>query len=139
LIFIDANSAVRLELVSNSSFNTKTTLYDVLNHCITIGGKRRLRSSILQPSSDIQLIHNRQEAIEEMLSIQEQDLILFKVIRVHISHWCYVMKICLHSSTHYTYYHMVLNSIIISFLLILEHIIQVRRRRKIILVVYKSF
>lgn len=59
--------------------NTKNTLYDALNHCITVGGQRRLRSSILQPSSDIQLIHNRQEAIEELLYNQEQDFTLLKV------------------------------------------------------------
>jgi len=75
---------MRLELVLNASFNTKNTLYDVLNHCITIGGKRRLRSSILQPCNDIQMIHNRQEAVEEMLNIREQDFILFKVIYIYL-------------------------------------------------------
>lgn len=70
---------MRLELVLNSSTNTKNTLYDVLNHCTTIGGQRRLRSSILQPSYDIQLIFNRQEALEELLSIQKQDFTLLKV------------------------------------------------------------
>ncbi|XP_025409358.1 mutS protein homolog 4-like [Sipha flava] len=77
-MFIDPNSALRLELVLNSSLNSKNTLYDVLNHCITVGGERRLRSSILQPSSDIQLIHNRQEAVEEILNNQEQYLTLLK-------------------------------------------------------------
>lgn len=81
-IFIDANSAMRLELVLNTTLNTKNTLYSVLNHCITIGGKRRLRSSILQPSNDIQLIHNRQEAVEEILIISEHDFLALKVIRV---------------------------------------------------------
>lgn len=79
LFSIDANSASRLELVLNSSFNTKNTLYNALNHCITTGGQRRLRSSILQPSSDIQLIHNRQEAVEELLSTSEQNFTLLKV------------------------------------------------------------
>lgn len=79
LYFTDPNSALRLELVLNNSFNSKNTLYEVLNHCTTVGGQRRLRSSILQPSSDIQLIHNRQEAVEEILSNQEQDLTLLKV------------------------------------------------------------
>lgn len=58
------DTSLRLHLVSNS---TKTTLYDVLNFCSTIGGQRRLRSSILQPYSDIQFIHNRQEAVEEIV------------------------------------------------------------------------
>lgn len=79
MFFVDANTALRLELVLNSSFNTKNTLYDVLNHCITIGGQRRLRSSILQPSSDIQLIHYRQEAVVEILSNREQDIALLRV------------------------------------------------------------
>ncbi|VVC26209.1 P-loop containing nucleoside triphosphate hydrolase,DNA mismatch repair protein MutS, core,DNA [Cinara cedri] len=79
-MFIDMNSASRLELVMNisSSMNNKNTLYNALNHCITIGGQRRLRSSILQPSTDIQLIHNRQEAIEELISISEQNFTLLK-------------------------------------------------------------
>lgn len=76
---IDFNTALRLELVLNGSLNIKNTLYDVLNHCITIGGQRRLRASILQPSSDIQLIHCRQDAIEEILNSQKQDIILLKV------------------------------------------------------------
>lgn len=75
----DAYSAKRLELVLNNSLSTKNTLYDVLNHCTTMGGKRRLRSSILQPSSDIQLIHNRQEAVQEILNNQEQNITLLKV------------------------------------------------------------
>lgn len=79
LLSLDAYTAKRLELVLNNSSSTKNTLYDVLNHCITIGGKRRLRSSILQPSSDIQLIHNRQEAVEEILNNQEQNITLLKV------------------------------------------------------------
>lgn len=79
LFCIDANTALRLELVLNSSFNTKNTLYDVLNRCITVGGQRRLRSSILQPSSDIQLIHNRQEAVEEILRNREQDITQLRV------------------------------------------------------------
>lgn len=70
---------MRLELVSNCLLNTKNTLYNVLNHCTTVGGQRRLRSSILQPSSDIQLIHNRQEAVEEILSNPEQNITLLKV------------------------------------------------------------
>lgn len=79
LLSLDAYSAKRLELVLNNSLSTKNTLYDVLNHCTTMGGKRRLRSSILQPSSDIQLIHNRQEAVEEILSNQEHNITLLKV------------------------------------------------------------
>lgn len=77
LFNIDATTALRLELVLNSSFNTKNTLYDVLNYCNTIGGQRRLRSSILQPSSDIQLISHRLDAIEEVMNYQ--DKILLKV------------------------------------------------------------
>ncbi|XP_050066677.1 mutS protein homolog 4-like [Aphis gossypii] len=79
-MFVDANTASRLELVLNSSLNTKNTLFDVLNQCSTIGGQRRLRSSILQPSSDILLIHNRQEAVEEILSSPEQNFVLLRNI-----------------------------------------------------------
>lgn len=81
---IDANTASRLELVLNSSLNTKNTLFDVLNQCSTIGGQRRLRSSILQPSSDILLIHNRQEAVEEILSSPEQNFVLLRVINYQL-------------------------------------------------------
>ncbi|XP_026815539.1 mutS protein homolog 4-like [Rhopalosiphum maidis] len=77
-MFIDANTASRLELVLNNSLNIKNTLFDVLNRCATIGGQRRLRSSILQPSSDIMLIHNRQEAVQEMLSSPEQNFVLLR-------------------------------------------------------------
>jgi len=80
LFYIDANTASRLELVLNSSLNAKNTLFDVLNRCATIGGQRRLRSSILQPSSDIMLIHNRQEAVQEILSSPEQNFVLLRVI-----------------------------------------------------------
>lgn len=82
---------MRLELVLNSSLNTKNTLYDVLNCCITIGGQRRLRSSILQPSSDIQLICHRQNAIEEILN--NQDKILLKVYIIIIK--CIIIYLCI--------------------------------------------
>lgn len=80
-IFIDAKTALRLELVLNRALNTKNTLYDVLNFCITTGGQRRLRSSILQPSCDIQLIYNRQDAVKEILSNREQ---YFTILKVYI-------------------------------------------------------
>ncbi|XP_050546917.1 mutS protein homolog 4-like [Daktulosphaira vitifoliae] len=74
-MFIDANSALRLELVINNlTRSSKNTLYDVLNYCSTFGGKRRLRASILQPSSDIQFIFKRQMAVEEIREVEEGDL-----------------------------------------------------------------
>lgn len=92
LHFSDATSALRLELVLNSSLNNKNTLYEVLNFCITIGGKRRLRSTILQPSSDIQLIHDRQEAIAEIIS--NQDLYV-NLLKVHIIYSKFNYRPCL--------------------------------------------
>lgn len=82
---------MRLELVANSSFNTRNTLYDALNHCTTVGGRRRLRASILQPSCDIQLIHNRQEAVEEILNHRERDFTLLKVYSIY-----HAKKMCLY-------------------------------------------
>ncbi|KAF1766457.1 hypothetical protein GCK72_006414 [Caenorhabditis remanei] len=46
----------------------KRTLMSVLNHTVTTNGYRLLRSNVLQPSTDVNVIESRQEAIEELIA-----------------------------------------------------------------------
>ncbi|PVU93310.1 hypothetical protein BB561_003352 [Smittium simulii] len=66
---IDPLSCCELELVeSKSNSKTNKTLYSSINHTKTKMGSRLLRLNILQPSTDLQTINSRLDAVEELIS-----------------------------------------------------------------------
>ncbi|XP_018566348.1 uncharacterized protein LOC108907240 [Anoplophora glabripennis] len=67
---IDVSTADRLELVCSTKpaqGNKYSSLFGVLNHCLTKIGSRTLRSSILQPPCRIAYIEERQNAVAELI------------------------------------------------------------------------
>ncbi|GMK55258.1 hypothetical protein CspeluHIS016_0203140 [Cutaneotrichosporon spelunceum] len=73
-MFIDTESARNLEIVQNNlSLKTANTLHSVLNSCFTPMGLRALRSSLLQPSNDKNVINNRLDAVEVRERVEEEN------------------------------------------------------------------
>eukprot|EP00835_Amoeboradix_gromovi_P003464 NODE_230_length_13723_cov_0.393570.p2 type:complete len:787 gc:universal NODE_230_length_13723_cov_0.393570:6935-9295(+) len=71
-MLIDYTTARNLELVYNQTGNKNNgSLFNVLNYCCTKMGNRKLRTSVLQPSTDPTLISQVQQSIEELLSKRE--------------------------------------------------------------------
>ncbi|EFO23027.1 hypothetical protein LOAG_05459 [Loa loa] len=71
--FIDVNTMRNVEVVERIHLKQKTlgrSLFSVLNTCLTSGGVRLLRSSLLQPSADLSMIEARLDAIEELINNQ---------------------------------------------------------------------
>ena len=70
-LFLDLETARKLELVhSQNSGNVcpENTLYGILNKCCTLSGQKRLRSLILQPSTDEEQINKRLDCVEELVN-----------------------------------------------------------------------
>ncbi|KAK4167146.1 hypothetical protein QBC43DRAFT_256213 [Cladorrhinum sp. PSN259] len=70
---LDRAAVSALELLQNARGGRAgpTTLFGVLNHTLTPQGRRLLRSTILQPSTDEDLLTQRWNAVEELCSHQE--------------------------------------------------------------------
>ena len=66
-MLVDYATARHLELVHNQLSKTNGSLFTALNHCTTKMGSRKLKTTILQPSTDVALIHLRQKCIAELL------------------------------------------------------------------------
>ena len=65
---VDAN----LELLrSLKTGDAKASLFGVLNHCKTGAGSRMLRAALLQPSTDMDTITARHDAVVELLEREE--------------------------------------------------------------------
>ncbi|KAJ8916137.1 hypothetical protein NQ315_004504 [Exocentrus adspersus] len=67
---IDVSTADRLELVCSAKpaqGNKYSSLFGILNHCVTKIGCRTLRSSILQPPCRVQYIEERLNAVTELI------------------------------------------------------------------------
>ncbi|PWA96876.1 MUTS-like protein (chloroplast) [Artemisia annua] len=63
-LILDATALENLEVFENSvNGDSKGTLYDQLNRCVTAFGKRLLKSWLARPLYDIDLIRERQEAV----------------------------------------------------------------------------
>uniref|UniRef100_A0A158R415 DNA_MISMATCH_REPAIR_2 domain-containing protein n=1 Tax=Syphacia muris TaxID=451379 RepID=A0A158R415_9BILA len=68
--FVDVNTLKNIEVIERRHTTFKEpcrSLFNVLNTCSTTGGIRMLRSCLLQPSADINIILARCDAIEELL------------------------------------------------------------------------
>ncbi|VDK83054.1 unnamed protein product [Litomosoides sigmodontis] len=71
--FIDVNTMRNVEVVERIHLKQKTlerSLFSALNKCLTSGGVRLLRSSLLQPSADQSMIEARLDAVEELVNNQ---------------------------------------------------------------------
>ncbi|CAO3593979.1 unnamed protein product [Absidia cylindrospora] len=72
-MMIDAITAKNLELVNNlSKANNKETLFGAMNHTTTPMGARLLRTTILQPCTDPDIINARLDAVEELLKKESE-------------------------------------------------------------------
>ncbi|CAO3606962.1 unnamed protein product [Cunninghamella echinulata] len=72
-MMIDAITAKNLELVASldtATIRSKDTLFGTMNHTSTAMGARLLRSTILQPCTDLPTIHSRLDAVEELLKYE---------------------------------------------------------------------
>lgn len=81
-------TADRLELLSSSQPGQATkysSLLGVLNKCFTKVGTRTLRSAILQPLYDVQLIEERLNCVTELVNNREMALSLQVYILLSIS------------------------------------------------------
>ena len=68
LVPADSETSHRLELVSSLNPMGGPSLLSALNHCQTAAGSRLLRSNILEPWTNWQVINQRLEAVEELAS-----------------------------------------------------------------------
>ncbi|CAO3638969.1 unnamed protein product [Cunninghamella blakesleeana] len=74
-MMIDAITAKNLELITSldaSTKSTKYTLFGAMNHTSTAMGARLLRSTILQPCTDLSTIQSRLDAVEALLKSESQ-------------------------------------------------------------------
>ncbi|XP_046741141.1 mutS protein homolog 4-like [Diprion similis] len=86
VIDIDIDSAQNLELVTHDKNFNKFTLLGMMDRCLTPGGKRYLRASILQPSCNRRIIEERQACVSEMV----EDNPLMISVQSHIRRLCNV-------------------------------------------------
>ena len=70
-MMIDLSTIRSLELIQNlQNFKSKDCLFGLLNETLTPMGGRLLRSNILQPLTDVEVLGRRYDALEE-LTIKE--------------------------------------------------------------------
>ena len=68
LEIVEPGTQARLNVASRNSAHANSTLLSVLNRTLTLSGHRLLKSTIMQPSTDLSLIEARFEAIDELLA-----------------------------------------------------------------------
>lgn len=80
---IDLCTIVSLELIQNlQNVRSKDCLFGLLNETLTPMGSRLLRSNILQPSTEVEKLTGRYDALEELGSKEE----MFYAIRHGLTH-----------------------------------------------------
>ena len=68
-MLVDLSTIHELELIQNSQDpHSNHSLFGILNHTMTAMGVRKLRSTILQPSTDPVLLESRWAALTELAS-----------------------------------------------------------------------
>ena len=67
-VSMDAATRRNLELDINLTGGEENTLYSVLNHCVTSMGARLLRRWINRPLRTLQVLQDRQQAVETLLT-----------------------------------------------------------------------
>lgn len=81
-VIADVNTMQNVEVVDRIHLKQKTldrSLFSALNTCLTSGGVRLLRSSLLQPSTDLSMIEARLDAIEELITNQP---VFYELVRI---------------------------------------------------------
>lgn len=53
------------------------TLFAILNRCVTVGGSKYLRSCLLQPSANVNLIEERLDLVQEFVLNQAVSTVLY--------------------------------------------------------------
>ena len=72
MMLLDPATVHNLELLRNlRTGDAKTSLFGTLNHCKTAAGTRYLRSSLVQPSTDLDTICARLDCVSELLTREE--------------------------------------------------------------------
>jgi DNA mismatch repair protein MSH4 len=64
---LDRTTVESLELLQNMRKTNSKTLFSLLDSTLTPQGKRLLRSTLLQPSTDANVIKDRHDAIDELI------------------------------------------------------------------------
>ncbi|KAK9504472.1 hypothetical protein O3M35_010796 [Rhynocoris fuscipes] len=83
VVTIDLETVRRLELVTsetNSLQPDKYTLLGLMNHTLTLGGRRRLRTEILQPSSTQYKINERLDTVKYLVDNEESLIAIQKAL-----------------------------------------------------------
>jgi DNA mismatch repair protein MSH4 len=88
-MLIDLSTIQSLELIENiQNAKSKVCLFGVMNETLTRMGARLLRSNILQPSTQSDVLRIRYEAVEELSSKED----MFFQIRQGHSHMHQTLK-----------------------------------------------
>lgn len=79
---LDRSTITSLELLQNirQAKGASSTVFKLLNHTLTPQGRRLLRSTVLQPSTNQNIITARHEAVEELSSNED----LFTEVRASL-------------------------------------------------------
>ncbi|PLW11173.1 hypothetical protein PCANC_10804 [Puccinia coronata f. sp. avenae] len=82
-MLIDRNTIMDLELINNAiSSKSKKSLFGLLNHTYTPMANRLLRSNLLAPSTDIDLIERRLDAVQELIELEDSFFNLRKSLKI---------------------------------------------------------
>jgi len=82
-MLVDRNTALDLELINNAiSSKTKRSLLGLLNHTYTPMANRLLRSNLLAPSTDIEVIEGRLDAVQELIELEDSFFNLRKSLKI---------------------------------------------------------
>ncbi|WAQ90843.1 hypothetical protein PtA15_13A242 [Puccinia triticina] len=82
-MLIDRNTAVDLELINNAvSSKSKQSLFGLLNHTYTPMANRLLRSNLLAPPTEIEVIDGRLDAVEELIELEDSFFNLRKSLKL---------------------------------------------------------
>ncbi|CAH7688090.1 muts domain V-domain-containing protein [Phakopsora pachyrhizi] len=81
-VLIDLNTVIDLELITNA-INTKSkhSLFGLLNQTYTAMASRLLRNNLLAPSTEIEVIEERLDAVQELLSLEEGFFTIRKALK----------------------------------------------------------
>ncbi|MBW0473963.1 hypothetical protein O181_013678 [Austropuccinia psidii MF-1] len=82
-MIIDRNSVTDLELINNVvSAKSKQSLLGLLNHTLTPMATRLLKSSLLAPSTEVEVIEARLDAVQELIEHEDCFVKLRKSLRL---------------------------------------------------------
>lgn len=71
-MMLDLSTISTLELIQNSQDpHSKHSLFGILNQTLTPMGARKLKSTILQPSTDRDVLESRYRALAELTSTED--------------------------------------------------------------------